>query len=125
MPARKHGGVVAIGDEHAPRMRPVRSADAVKKRGIIQATIQPPGRAEDLVATVLGVHLREHHKLGVAGIAPEPRIGLREIGKLHIGQCQPQLLVDAGERPCRILAERQAHKRPRSARREQPLGLFQ
>src|SRR3569832_2372074 len=65
---RDHRRVVAIGREEAvgPALRGV--ADHVEQAlGLIDAVDAPAG-AEDLVAAVHGIGLREHHEFNVAGI---------------------------------------------------------
>jgi hypothetical protein len=75
------GAVVAVGGQHAPEAVPallpgglgggVGLADHAEQRVGLGLPVDGERGVEDLVPAVLAVGLREHHQLGVGGIAPE------------------------------------------------------
>jgi hypothetical protein len=91
--ALDHRGVVAIGRKHAERGVLVGVANHLEQRTLALTAIDHELRIEDLVAAVLGVHLREHHQLDIAGIALEGAEGLQQVVDVIVGQRQTQTAV--------------------------------
>ena len=60
-----------------------------KAEGLILA-IQPEGRIEYLVPTVLGIGLRKHHQLGITGIAAQARKIIKKIIQLRRSESETQ-----------------------------------
>ena len=71
-PARRmsahHGRVVAVRGQHLARAARLRVADHLEQGAFLPDAVDDPRRVEDLVAAVLGVHLREHHQLRVGRV---------------------------------------------------------
>src|SRR5690554_7843445 len=67
--AFNHRRVVLVGGQHASTVVFVGVLDHGKQRFLLCLTINIPAGIENLVATVLGVGLGEHHQLDVMGIA--------------------------------------------------------
>ena len=91
--ALDHGGVVLVGDERALAVLLVGVLDHPEERVRHLLAVDDELRAEDLVAAVLGVHLAEHHELGVGGIAPRGLEAVREILHLRLADRKAELDV--------------------------------
>ena len=66
--AVEHAGVVGVGDAGAAGMQRVGVADHVEERQGAFLAVHHPVGVENLVAAMLGIHLRKHDQLGVGGI---------------------------------------------------------
>ncbi len=61
-----------------------------RKQGLLaRHAVDHKLRIEDLVATVFGVRLREHHEFHIAWIAPEPDEGVEQVVDLTLAEGQP------------------------------------
>ena len=87
--------------------------DQVEQRPASLLPVDAPARVEYLVATVLGIDLREHHQLGIGRIAAQSAEHLRQILDLRLRQGQAELPVGALQRRARILAQDHARQGPR------------
>src|ERR1700720_3796205 len=67
--AGNDGGIVPVGRQHAVRTARASVADHREQGFLLLLTVDAPGRIEDLVAAVLGIHLRKHHEFDVGRIA--------------------------------------------------------
>ena len=67
----RHGCIVKVRGQHLARVAGLRVADHVEQRPLVPDAVDRPGRVEDLVAAVLGVHLGEHHQLGIGRVPVE------------------------------------------------------
>ena len=95
-PPRRSGHdrcIVVVGREHAVRRLRGGVADHLEERPLLSLPIQDPLRVEDLVATVLGVRLGEHHQLHVRRVAPELAEALHQVVDLVLGQSQSELAI--------------------------------
>jgi len=91
--ALHHRGVVAVGDDGALRRETLGVTDHAEHRQVLRLPVDGEVRVEDLVAAVLGVGLREHHQLDVAGVALELGEGLDQVVDLVVRQRQAEVLV--------------------------------
>ena len=81
-------GVVLVGDDRALTGDGLGVPDHPEQRPGLDDPVDDEVGVEDLVAAVLGVGLREHHQLDVAGVAPEPGERVDEVVDLVVGQGQ-------------------------------------
>src|SRR4030067_2387749 len=68
-PALDDRGVVLVGAERALGIGGVGLADHAEQRIGLRLAVNDPVGVKNLVAAVLGIGLREHHKFDVGGIA--------------------------------------------------------
>ena len=113
--APHHGGVVVVGRDDV-RHRLAGAPDAGEQRlaGFAFAIHAPP-RVEDLVPTVLRVGLREHHQLGIGGIAPQFAEHLRQVVHFRNRQGEAHALVRHRQHLVWRIAKRDAAERPAGA----------
>ena len=88
-----HRCVVAIGGQHIVGMAFVGVADHGEQRTLLRYAVHDPVRVEDLVPTVFGVRLREHHQFHVGGIALQPGKAVQQVVDLVCRQGQTQCAV--------------------------------
>ena len=92
------GRVVLVGDERALPVLLMGVLDHPEERVRHLPAVDDELRAEDLVAAVLGVHLAEHHELGVGGVASGGGEALREVLHLRLADRKAQLGVRLADR---------------------------
>ena len=104
VPAR-HGRVVAVRGQDIARAARLGVANHVEQRPPAPHAVDGPGRVEDLVAAVLGVHLREHHQLGIGRIPTELEETRPEVVDLLRTQGEAQGRVRIFQGSMRVRAE--------------------
>ena len=63
------GRIVAVGRQHVVGMGGKGIANHAEQAQLLGNTVDSPAGVEDLVAAMLGIGLRKHHQLNVAGVA--------------------------------------------------------
>ena len=86
-------GIVTIGRKHSERGVGVGISNHREQRMRLLLAIDHELRVENLVPTVLGIGLREHHQLNVGGIARKLAEGIEQIVDLIIRQCQSEAAI--------------------------------
>ena len=76
----------------------MRVLDHPEERILLALSVNDELRAENLVAAVLGVHLTEHHKLRIGGIALRRLEGICEILHLRLGDGKTELYIRFADR---------------------------
>ena len=98
--ALDHGGIVAVGGQHAARARRSCVLRIMRTATVVCATpSMTPVGVEDLVPAMLGVRLREHHQLDVRRVAAEPREDVGEVVDLVVREREAQRLVPREQAP--------------------------
>ena len=114
--ASHHRRVVAVGGNDArahAATRPARAPYPPEQRTAQAAfALDVPLGVEDLVPTVLGVGLREHHQLGIGGVPPQRLENLRQIADFVRRKRQAHALVGGFERRDGRIAQRKNLQRP-------------
>ena len=113
-PALQHRSIVGIGHDRALRMGCVRFANHAEERTRLRLTIHGPVGIEDLVATMLGVGLREHHQLDVSRVTPRCLKSRQQVIDLIVRQRQPHR--DVGSAECSAPARQHRHGLHRTPR---------
>ena len=111
-------GVVRVGHERALRVRLVRVADHLEERELLGRAVERPGRVEDLVAAVLGVHLAEHHDLRVGRVLAGLGAAVGEVVDLVRVEREAELDVRLLDRGAALGEHVEDAARLRLARRE-------
>jgi hypothetical protein len=125
IPALDDGGVVLVGREDIGRRDVGRMADHLEERVSLRLAVDVPAGVEDLVPTMLGVGLREHHQLDIGRIALERREAASQIGDLVGREGETQLAVGLRQRRLGVRTERDPAHRPRFCLGEKLLGVGQ
>ena len=97
--------VVAVRGQHLARVLRLRVADHLEQRPLTLDAVDGPRRVENLVAAMLGVHLREHHQLDVGRVPAEFAEPGAEVVELSGTQRQAEGCVRVLESPARVCAE--------------------
>ena len=97
-PAFHDGGVVLVGHDRARAGDLLGVPDHPEEALDLRLAVDDEVGVEDLVATVLGVGLREHHQLDVGRVALQPGERLRQIVDLVVGQREPVCRVRTFQR---------------------------
>ena len=92
------GGVVLVRNKRSLAVLLVRVLDHPEERILLALSIDDELRTEDLVAAVLGVHLTEHDKLGIGGVALRRLEGVGKILHLRFGDGKTKLNVRLTDR---------------------------
>ena len=92
------GCIVAIRRQHVAGMSRVGMADHREQRPVALDAVDRPRRVEYLVAAMLGIHLSEHHHLGVARVAAKLRKPRAEVFHLVGVQPESECGIDVAER---------------------------
>ena len=93
-----HGSVVLVGTQHAFGGIVVGVADHPEQAQFLFLSVDGPVRIEDLVTTVLGIGLGEHHQLGIRRVTAQSGKTLYQIIDFVICQRQTQFAVGRGQR---------------------------
>ena len=91
--ANDHRGIVLVGRQHPFAVHLVGVLDHAEQGLFLVFAVDVPAGVEDLVATVLGVGLGEHHQLDVVGVAPQVAKALHQVIDFVFGEGQAQLDV--------------------------------
>ena len=112
--ALDHGRVVGVRRQDALAVDAlVGVADHREQRLPLPFAVDAPRRVEDLVPTMFGVGLGEHHEFGIGGVAAEPRVRCRQVVDLVGRERQAQTLVGLYERRSRVVVQVLATQGPR------------
>ncbi len=120
-----HRGVVLVGGQGAFGGFLLGVADHGEQGAVLLLAIDDPVGVEDLVATVLGVGLGEHHQLHVTGVATQGGEVLQQVVDLVLGQGQAHLGVGLLQRGAALAQQVHAAQRRGFGLQEQALGLVQ
>ena len=85
--------VVRVGRQHVVPRLGVGIFDHLEQGQRLVLAIQGPARIEDLVATVFGVRLGEHHQFDIGGIAAQLAEILEQVVDLVLGERETQFGV--------------------------------
>ena len=97
--------VVAICGQHLARIARLRVANHLEQGALLPCAADRPGRVEDLVAAVLGVHLREHHQLRIGRVPAELAEPVSQVVDLRGGQGKAEGGVRLFQGAARVGAE--------------------
>ena len=119
--AGHHRRVVGVRAQGVLRIGAVRLADHREQALRLRLPVHHKLGVKDFVPAVLGVGLREHHQLGVGGVAAEGGVGVGQVVDLVVGQCQAKLDIGARQRGAGVSAQRHGHQRCRCVVAKHPL----
>ncbi len=89
--------VVLVRRQHTFAVHLVGVLDHAEQALVLRLAVDVPTGVEDLVATVLGVGLGEHHQFDVVGVALEALERGDQVVHLVLGQCQAEVDVGLGQ----------------------------
>ena len=112
-PAVDDRGVVPVGGEHPSGVHRMGVPDHVEEGAPVRPAVHGPRRIEDLVPAMLGVRLREHHELGVGGIAAERAEALAQPSDFVIVERESESPVRVAEGAFRIASQGDPDEWPR------------
>ncbi len=120
-----HRGVVLVGTKHALGGIVVGVADHAEQAEFLIFTINGPVRVENLVATMLGVRLGEHHQLRIGWVTTQGGETLYQIVDFIISKGQAQFAVGRFQRVAATTDHIHRSQLAGGVMREQGLGVFQ
>ena len=120
-----HGRVIGIRRQHTFTAAGIGVANHAEQGVRLIHTVDGPAGVEDLVTTVLGVGLREHHEFDITGVATQPGKRLHQIIDFVIGEGKAEAGIRCLQRGAAALQDINRRKRGGGLLAKQRAGRFQ